>query len=201
MKNSIGSNIKYYRKQLGLTQEELAGQLFVTSQAVSKWESDAGLPDTAQIVPLAKVLNISTDALFGLEQGNYDAVPAAKVHVKFRELRSQIDKKKGALEACEYLLSECEANPLNFEIYMYFVQSVANLSRNIDPFSEYKKGMNETYDKYFDEALKMALKHSLRLSTIILNSCACPSTRSLYIPQKHISGTSLNWQPAIANGL
>ena len=158
MKNSIGSNIKYYRKQLGLTQEELAGQLFVTSQAVSKWESDAGLPDTAQIVPLAKVLNISTDALFGLEQGNYDAVTAAKVHVKFRELRSQIDKKKGALEACEYLLSECEANPLNFEIYMYFVQSVANLSRNIDPFGEYKKGMNETYDKYFDEALKKSVQ-------------------------------------------
>ena len=97
MKNSIGSNIKYYRKQLGLTQEELAGQLFVTPQAVSKWESDAGLPDTAQIVPLAKVLNISTDAIFGLEQGNYDEIAAAKVHVKFRELRSQIDKKKGAL--------------------------------------------------------------------------------------------------------
>ena len=158
MKNSIGSNIKYYRKQLGLTQEELAGQLFVTPQAVSKWESDAGLPDTAQIVPLAKVLNISTDAIFGLEQGNYDEIAAAKVHVKFRELRSQIDKKKGALESCEYLLSECEANPLNFEIYMNFVQSVANLSRNIDNFGEYKKGMNETFDKYFDEALKKSVQ-------------------------------------------
>ena len=158
MKNSIGSNIKYYRKQLGLTQEELAGQLFVTPQAVSKWESDAGLPDTAQIVPLAKVLNISTDAIFGLEQGNYDEIAAAKVHVKFRELRSQIDKKKGALESCEYLLSECEANPLNFEIYMNFVQSVANLSRNIENFGEYKKGMNETFDKYFDEALKKSVQ-------------------------------------------
>ena len=158
MKNSIGSNIKYYRKQLGLTQEELAGQLFVTPQAVSKWESDAGLPDTAQIVPLAKVLNISTDAIFGLEQGNYDEIAAAKVHVKFRELRSQIDKRKGALESCEYLLSECEANPLNFEIYMNFVQSVANLSRNIENFGEYKKGMNETFDKYFDEALKKSVQ-------------------------------------------
>ena len=158
MKNSIGSNIKYYRKQLGLTQEELASQLFVTSQAVSKWESDAGLPDTAQIVPLAKVLNVSTDAIFGLEEGNYDAIAAARVHEKFRELRSQIDKKKGALEACEYVLSECEANPLNFEIYTYFVQSVANLSRNVDPFGEYKKGMNETFDKYFDEALKKSVQ-------------------------------------------
>lgn len=158
MKNSIGSNIKYYRKQLGLTQEELASQLFVTSQAVSKWESDAGLPDTAQIVPLAKVLNVSTDAIFGLEEGNYDAIASARVHEKFRELRSQIDKKKGALEACEYVLSECEANPLNFEIYTYFVQSVANLSRHVDPFGEYKKGMNETFDKYFDEALKKSVQ-------------------------------------------
>ena len=158
MKTSIGSNIKYYRKQLGLTQEELAGQLFVTPQAVSKWESDAGLPDTAQIVPLAKVLNISTDAIFGLEQGNYDAITAAKVHEKFRELRGQIDKRKGALEACEYLLSECEANPLNFEIYMYFVQSVANLSRNIDPLCDYKKGVDKDFDKYFDEALKKSVQ-------------------------------------------
>ena len=64
MNYSIGQNIKSYRKQLGFTQEELTSQLFVTAQAVSKWESDAGMPDTAQIVPLAKALNISKDALF-----------------------------------------------------------------------------------------------------------------------------------------
>ena len=64
MNYSIGQNIKSYRKQLGFTQEELASQFFVTAQAVSKWKSDAGMPDTAQIVPLAKALNISKDALF-----------------------------------------------------------------------------------------------------------------------------------------
>ena len=47
---SLGNNIKIFRKKLGLTQEELASQLYVTSQAVSKWESENGLPDTAQIV-------------------------------------------------------------------------------------------------------------------------------------------------------
>ena len=56
---SLGNNIKKFRKELGLTQEELAGILCVTSQAVSKWESEAGLPDTAQIVPLARALNVS----------------------------------------------------------------------------------------------------------------------------------------------
>ena len=35
---SLGKNIKYARKKLGLTQEELAAQIGVTPQAVSKWE-------------------------------------------------------------------------------------------------------------------------------------------------------------------
>ena len=59
---SLGNNIKIFRKKLGLTQDELASQLYVTSQAVSKWESENGLPDTAQIVPIAKALNV-TDAI------------------------------------------------------------------------------------------------------------------------------------------
>ena len=42
---SLGNNIKYARKKLGLTQEELAGQLGVTPQAVSKWEKGTGMPD------------------------------------------------------------------------------------------------------------------------------------------------------------
>ncbi len=42
---SLGNNIKRFRKDLGITQEELANVLCVTSQAVSKWESGAGLPD------------------------------------------------------------------------------------------------------------------------------------------------------------
>lgn len=58
---SLGNNIKKYRRDLEMTQEELAGILCITSQAVSKWESGAGLPDVTQIVPLAKALNVTTD--------------------------------------------------------------------------------------------------------------------------------------------
>lgn len=67
---TLGNNIRIFRKKIGITQEELAEQLCVTAQAVSKWESGAGLPDTAQIVPLAKVLNVTTDALFGLDEAD-----------------------------------------------------------------------------------------------------------------------------------
>ena len=49
---SLGNNIKVFRKKMGLTQEELAGILCVTSQAVSRWESETGLPDTLESTAL-----------------------------------------------------------------------------------------------------------------------------------------------------
>ena len=49
---SLGENIRKYRHDMGMTQEELAGILCVTSQAVSKWESGSGLPDITQVIHL-----------------------------------------------------------------------------------------------------------------------------------------------------
>lgn len=64
----IGNNIKIIRKQIGLTQEELALHIGVTPQAVSRWENGTGMPNISMVVPLAKTLNVSTDYLFGLEK-------------------------------------------------------------------------------------------------------------------------------------
>lgn len=65
MSLTIGQTIKKLRKERNLTQEELAEQLNVTYQAISKWENETGLPDISQIVPIASVFGVSTDVLFG----------------------------------------------------------------------------------------------------------------------------------------
>ena len=65
MKETMGQIIRRLRKERNLTQEELAEQLGVTFQAVSKWENDSGMPDVSQIVPIAHVFGVSTDVLFG----------------------------------------------------------------------------------------------------------------------------------------
>ena len=62
---TIGQTIKLYRKEKQFTQSELAELIGVSTQAISKWETDSGMPDISQIVPLARVLEISTDKLLG----------------------------------------------------------------------------------------------------------------------------------------
>lgn len=62
---TIGQTIKLYRKEKNFTQSELAELIGVSTQAISKWETDSGMPDISQIIPLARVLEISTDKLLG----------------------------------------------------------------------------------------------------------------------------------------
>lgn len=76
--NTIGSRIAQKRKALGLTQEELAAQLGVSSQAVSKWENDISCPDISLLPALAKALGCTTDALLSGKEDDVRVVPAAQ---------------------------------------------------------------------------------------------------------------------------
>lgn len=63
MNESIGNRISKYRKAKGLTQEALAEKLGISSQAVSKWETDASCPDISLLPQLCRELGITTDEL------------------------------------------------------------------------------------------------------------------------------------------
>lgn len=60
---TLGERIAYYRGTLGLSQGELAEKLGVSRQAVSKWETDAGLPDLDRLIALSGLYNITLDEL------------------------------------------------------------------------------------------------------------------------------------------
>ncbi|MBQ3100431.1 MAG: helix-turn-helix transcriptional regulator [Clostridia bacterium] len=65
--NNIGKRIKELRKKNDLTQEKLADYLGVTYKSVSKWETGVTFPDLSMIVPLSKLLRVTTDELLGVK--------------------------------------------------------------------------------------------------------------------------------------
>lgn len=63
LKQIIAENIAFYRKELNLTQAELAEKLNYSDKAVSKWERGESYPDIATLASLAKLFNVTVDKL------------------------------------------------------------------------------------------------------------------------------------------
>ena len=61
---SVGENIAYFRKKLGLTQEMLSERIGVTAQAVSKWENGVTNPDISLLPQISEALGIGIGDLF-----------------------------------------------------------------------------------------------------------------------------------------
>ncbi len=60
---TFGEKLKKLRIEKQLSQEDLANQLGVSRQAISKWEQDIALPDTNNLILIAKIFKVSLDDL------------------------------------------------------------------------------------------------------------------------------------------
>lgn len=61
----IGKQIRLLRKQANMTQQELASKLYVSQQAVGKWERGEATPNPETIVAMTKIFGVSSDTLLG----------------------------------------------------------------------------------------------------------------------------------------
>lgn len=66
---TFAEKLKSIRKQAGMSQEQLAEKLGVSRQAVTKWETDAGIPDMDNIMAVSALFDISIDELLSNEKG------------------------------------------------------------------------------------------------------------------------------------
>ena len=62
-KMNLGEKIKERRKQAGLSQEQLAERLNVSRQAITKWETNKGIPDIANLIAISDEFGLSLDEL------------------------------------------------------------------------------------------------------------------------------------------
>lgn len=67
---TFAENVKMLRKQAGMSQEQLAEKLGVSRQAVTKWETGAGIPDIENIMAISALFDISIDDLLSNERGS-----------------------------------------------------------------------------------------------------------------------------------
>jgi len=85
MELNIGTNIKRLRLAKGLTQEQLAELLTISTAAVSKWEAKNTYPDITMLFPLAEIFGVSVDELLGYDESRVKA-DIDKILSKYQEL-------------------------------------------------------------------------------------------------------------------
>ena len=100
----IGKFILNCRKENGLTQEQLAEKLGVTSKSISRWENGNTMPDYSLLKDLCNELDINVNELLSGEKikGNDYMNKSEENLIK---LRKQIDKRKKILKIISYIIS------------------------------------------------------------------------------------------------
>lgn len=78
---SLGEKISDLRKKNGISQEKLAELLGISRQAVTKWESGKGNPDTENLIRLAELFGVSLDELCGKEAEKPKKINYAMGHI------------------------------------------------------------------------------------------------------------------------
>lgn len=89
----LGDQIKKYRKEKKMSQEELAIPLNVVRQTVSKWENNLSVPDAELLIRLAEVLGISVAELLGTdEQPHSESLSAETLAIELARLNEELAK-------------------------------------------------------------------------------------------------------------
>ena len=96
MENRIAEQIRFYRKQKGLTQEQLAEAMGVSVAAVSKWEQGQSLPEIPMLMELADFFDLSVDALLGYQLRANDRKSIVE---RMKRLRRENNYDEGIAEA------------------------------------------------------------------------------------------------------
>jgi len=93
---TLGERLTLLRKEMNLSQEEVAERLNVTRQTVSKWELDQSTPDFDKVIPICKLYNISSEELLTGRKADVN-----NNDQEYNLMTDQEIKKKTAKAICE----------------------------------------------------------------------------------------------------
>ena len=172
MQHNLNENIKKYRKEMNLTQADLAEAFGITEGAVSKWESGNTVPDISILMDLADFFDISVDTLLGysissksidsitdklkklLDEGKYDeAISVAEKAVVRYPGNFKILYK--CAHTYEMVMPYRKAKECSKKAVELYEESLRYLSQNDDPeINEFSIKMRIAYSKLWDDTDK-----------------------------------------------
>ena len=78
----IAEKIIKLRKESGWSQEDLAEKLYVSRQAISRWENGTALPDAENVLQISKLFGVTTDYLLNDDYESDTDIPAVQTATK-----------------------------------------------------------------------------------------------------------------------
>ncbi|MSA96640.1 helix-turn-helix domain-containing protein [Finegoldia sp. BIOML-A2] len=90
----LNENIKLLRKSNGLSQEQLANEMHVVRQTVSKWERGLSVPDSDSLIKLSEILHTSVSVLLGENVEEIQQTELDKISEKLEEINMQFFENK-----------------------------------------------------------------------------------------------------------
>ena len=162
MKETMGQIIRRLRKEKNLTQDEMAEQLNISAQAVSKWENGSSMPDISQVVPLANFFGVSTDLLFGIQGLDRDEEVKRIIEEASAPQRLSYDTEEEEFQVSvkeyETYVEALKLHPNSIPLLYAALSSGGNLARDYAERGDSR------------QALKIR-KESIRIGNIILHTC------------------------------
>ena len=151
MRIKLAENIKSFRKERKMTQEQLAEALGVTVGAVHKWEKDLSTPDLSLIFAMTDLFGISTDVLLGYEwrNGNAgDAIQKIQKHIQEKNFEEAVAESEKAMKKF----------PNNFEIVYQSAVAYLEWSHTFDMNGGTKDWQEKAHtrgEEVFEHALEL----------------------------------------------
>lgn len=205
---TFAEKLKSIRKQAGMSQEQLAEKIGVSRQAVTKWETDAGIPDIENMMALSALFDITIDELLSSEKGSKK--PAEYLYQSITEYDidepKRYDMKFGG--AKKLILMGYEGEKIRVRLASNTIPTLQNdfkvkiddIKKRIDVNVNRKNGMTEAVAK---EALSIfvqipmpyigKIECAANAETVEIRSLECDSieldTKTPSIMLENVSGT------------
>lgn len=205
---TLAEKLKSIRKQAGMSQEQLAGKLGVSRQAVTKWETDAGIPDIENVMAISALFDISMDELLSNEKGAKKPTDYLFESITEYDIDEpkRFDMKFGG--AKKFVLSGCESEKIRIRLVSNTLSTLQNdfkvkiddIRKRIDVDVNRRNGVSEAKAKedvsifvQIPSPYIWKIECAVNADTVEIRSLECDSieldVKTPHIALEDVSGT------------